>query len=45
VAPGLQWVTLRTVLEAAVQIPVVQDLKGQALEQDSIARMSFRVNF
>jgi len=45
VAPGLQWITLRTVLEAAVQIPVVQQTNGQGLEEDFIARLSFRVNF
>jgi hypothetical protein len=44
-APGLQWVTLRTVLEAAVQIPVLSRTNGQGLGQDFIARLSFRVNF
>jgi hypothetical protein len=44
-APGLQWVTLRTVLEAAVQIPVLTKTNGQGLGQDFIARVSFRVNF
>lgn len=45
VAPGLQYVTKRTVLEAAVQIPVIQDLNGDALETDYVAILSFRVNF
>lgn len=44
-APGLQWVTLRTVLEAAVQIPVLKRTNGQGFGQDFIARLSFRVNF
>jgi len=44
-APGLQWVTLRTVLEAAVQIPVLTRTNGQGLGQDFIARVSVRVNF
>jgi hypothetical protein len=44
-APGLQWVTLRTVLEAAVQIPVLTKTNGQGLGQDFIARLSVRVNF
>ncbi len=45
VAPGLQWITLRTVLEAAVQIPVVQHVDGRGLGDDFIARLSFRMNF
>lgn len=44
-APGLQWVTRRTVLEAAVQVPVLQRLNGNALERQFIARVSFRANF
>ncbi|RMH34128.1 MAG: transporter [Nitrospirae bacterium] len=44
-APGLQYVTRRVVLEAIVQIPVVQDLNGTALERDYIVRGGFRVNF
>lgn len=45
VAPGLQYVTKRTVLEAAVQLPVLQDLNGDAMETDYVAILSFRVNF
>ncbi len=45
VAPGLQWITTRTVVEAAVQIPVVQRTNGQGLREDFVARVSFRVNF
>lgn len=43
--PGLQYVTKRWVLEGGVQVPVVQDLNGQALENDYIVRAGFRVNF
>ena len=44
-SPGLQYVTKRWVLEAIVQIPVVQDLNGTALEDDFTVRAGFRVNF
>ena len=43
--PGLQYVTKRWIVEAAVQVPVVQDLNGTALEKDYIAQAGFRVNF
>jgi hypothetical protein len=45
VAPGLQWITTRTVVEAAVQLPVVQRTNGQGLREDFAARLSVRVNF
>jgi outer membrane putative beta-barrel porin/alpha-amylase len=44
-APGIQYVTRRWVVEAAVQLPVVQELNGTALESDYIFRAGFRVNF
>ncbi len=44
-SPGLQYVTKRWVLEAIVQLPVVQDLNGTELEDDFIVRTGFRVNF
>lgn len=44
-SPGLQYVTKRWVLEAIVQLPIVQDLGGSALEQDYAVRAGFRVNF
>jgi hypothetical protein len=44
IAPGLQHVTKRTVLEAAVQLPVIQDLHGDAPETDYVAILSFRMN-
>jgi len=43
--PGFQYVTKRWVFEGAVQLPVVQDLNGSALENDYIVRAGFRVNF
>jgi len=43
--PALQWVERRWIVEAAVQLPVLQDLNGTALENDHIARLSVRVNF
>ena len=45
VLPGLQYVTKRWIVEAGVQIPVVQDLNGTALEKDYIFRAGFRFNF
>ena len=44
-APGLQYASKRWVFEAAVQLPVFQDLNGTALEKDTVARAGFRVNF
>jgi hypothetical protein len=44
-APGIQYVSRRYILEAAVQIPVLQNLNGQALENDYVARVGFRWNF
>ena len=45
VAPGLQWITTRTVVEAAVQVPLVQSPNGRGLGDDFVARLSVRVNF
>ena len=45
VLPGLQYVTKRWILEAGLQIPVLQDLNGTALEKDYILRAGFRLNF
>ena len=45
VAPGLQWVTRRTVLEAAVQVPVVKNTNGLGLREDFTGRLSLRVSF
>ncbi len=43
--PGIQYVTRRLVVEAAVQLPIVQDLNGDALENDFRATAGMRVNF
>jgi len=45
IAPGLQYVTDRFVLETAIQIPVVQNLNGTALESDWVVTAGFRWNF
>ena len=44
-APGLQYVTKRWIAETAIQLPVVQDLNGTALENDYIVRAGIRFNF
>jgi len=44
-APGIQYVSRRYILEAVVQIPVVQNLNGNALENDYVVRSGFRWNF
>lgn len=45
IVPGLQYVTRRWIIESGVQIPLVQDLNGSALEKDYIVRAGFRFNF
>jgi len=45
IVPGLQYVTRRWILESGVQVPLVQDLNGTALEKDYIFRAGFRINF
>lgn len=45
IAPGVQYITKRWIIEGAVQIPASQDLNGIALENDYIARVSVRANF
>ncbi len=44
VAPGLQYITRRVVVEGAVQLPAVQDRTGSALAEDFITTLSLRVN-
>lgn len=44
-SPGLQYVTERFILEAAVQLPALQDLNGKALGSDAIVAGGFRTNF
>ncbi|WP_339673827.1 transporter [Dasania marina] len=43
--PGIQYVTIKYILEAAVQLPVLQNLHGNALETDYVFTTGFRVNF
>ena len=43
--PGIQYVTSKYILEAAVQLPVLQNLHGNALETDYVFTTGFRVNF
>ena len=45
IAPGLQYVTKRWVIEAIVQLPAFQHLNGLALEADYTVRAGFRINF
>lgn len=45
VTPGLQYITRRWILEAGVQLPVIQDLNGTALEKSHVVRAGIRVNF
>ncbi len=45
IAPGLQYVTKRWVVEGIVQLPAVQSLNGMALEDDFTIRAGFRFNF
>ena len=45
ISPGLQYLTRRWVAEAIVQLPVAQNLKGAALEDDVLVRAGFRINF
>lgn len=44
-APGIQYVSKRWIVETVIQVPVVQNLNGNALETDYIARASLRMNF
>ncbi|WP_323844331.1 transporter [Microbulbifer magnicolonia] len=44
-APGLQYVTQRWILEGAVQLPAASNPHGNALEDDYLVRAGFRYNF
>ena len=44
-SPGLQYVTRGWIVEAAVQLPVLVRLNGDALEPGATVRAGFRVNF
>ena len=43
-SPGIQYVNKRWIFETAIQVPVSQQLNGQALENDYVLRAGFRVN-
>ena len=43
--PGLQFITRRVVIETAIQLPILQDLNGTALENDFIFILSARLAF
>ncbi len=45
VSPGLQFVTMNYVLEAAVQLPIMQDMNGHALRDRYIFHIGFRTHF
>ncbi|MDP3609323.1 MAG: hypothetical protein Q8R74_09645 [Methylophilus sp.] len=45
ITPGLQYVTRRWIVEAGVQIPVVQDLNGTVLKNNYVYTTGFRINF
>jgi len=45
VTPGLQWISERSIVEAAVEIPVVRQTNGFALKNDFIAVLGFRQSF
>ena len=44
-SPGVQLALKNLVLEASIQVPVVQDLRGPQLEADVVAVLSIRVPF
>lgn len=45
VTPGLQYISERSVIEGAFEIPVAQRLGGSALRNDFVAVLSFRQSF
>lgn len=45
IVPGLQYVTRVWIIEAGVQLPVVQELNGAALESAYTVHAGFRLNF
>jgi hypothetical protein len=42
VTPGVQWISKRSVLEAAVQLPAAQRMNGLGLRNDFVGVLSFR---
>ena len=45
IAPGLQYVTRKWIVEAGVQFPIVQNLNGTALKNNYVFTTGFRINF
>ncbi len=45
ITPGVQYATRKLIAEIAVQIPIVQNLKGNTLENDFVVHAGFRINF
>ncbi len=43
--PGFQYITLRWVVEMAVQVPVIQNRNGRGLEDDYAVYFGIRLNF
>ena len=43
-SPGIQIATKRYILEASIQLPVIQDLNGNQVETDFVFTAGFRVN-
>ncbi len=43
--PGIQYVRRKLILEAAMQLPVSQELNGNAIENDYVFKTGFRINF
>jgi len=44
-SPGVQYVTRKWIVEAGMQIPVVQNLNGTALKTNYVFTTGFRINF
>ncbi len=45
VAPGIQYVTRKFIVEGAIQFPLIQNLNGNGLENDFATTLSVRANF
>jgi len=43
-SPGIQYATRRIILEASIQLPVIQNLNGNQVETDFVLATGFRVN-
>jgi len=43
-SPGIQFATKRYILEASIQLPIIQDLNGNQVETDFVLTAGFRVN-